>query len=119
MSTQELTHTLVESFNTLADEVQNLSDRQTVLEHKLRYAHEQVCPTAFHPYDSLGLPPATPRPSSTLTDLVLLSSIVPVRCRQICPGCSRDSRDLGQATDPPRASQPIPSNYKLRSPAAT
>jgi lysyl-tRNA synthetase class II len=43
-NTQLLTQTLVESFNALADEVQNLSDRQTILEHKLRYAHEQVCP---------------------------------------------------------------------------
>ncbi|TRX93853.1 hypothetical protein FHL15_005235 [Xylaria flabelliformis] len=41
ISTQHLTRTLVESFNALADEVQNLSDRQTILEHKLRYAHEQ------------------------------------------------------------------------------
>ncbi|KAI1312581.1 hypothetical protein F5Y03DRAFT_340879 [Xylaria venustula] len=41
MTTQLLTQTLVESFNALADEVQNLSDRQTILEHKLRYAHEQ------------------------------------------------------------------------------
>ncbi|KAI1426925.1 hypothetical protein F5Y12DRAFT_783709 [Xylaria sp. FL1777] len=41
MNTQLLTQTLVESFNALADEVQNLSDRQTILEHKLRYAHEQ------------------------------------------------------------------------------
>lgn len=39
---QELTQTLVESFNALADEVQNLIDRKTILEHKLRYAHEQV-----------------------------------------------------------------------------
>lgn len=42
MNIQHLTQTLVESFNALADEVQNLSDRQTILEHKLRYAHEQV-----------------------------------------------------------------------------
>ncbi|KAI1345161.1 hypothetical protein F5Y15DRAFT_19071 [Xylariaceae sp. FL0016] len=41
MSPQSLTQTLVDSFNALADEVQNLSDRQTILEHKLRYAHEQ------------------------------------------------------------------------------
>ncbi|KAI1821258.1 hypothetical protein F4861DRAFT_542147 [Xylaria intraflava] len=41
MNTQVLTLALAESFNTLADEVQNLSDRQTILEHKLRYAHEQ------------------------------------------------------------------------------
>ncbi|KAH8890972.1 hypothetical protein GQ53DRAFT_794563 [Thozetella sp. PMI_491] len=33
--------TLAESFNTLADEVQSLIDRKTILEHKLRYAHEQ------------------------------------------------------------------------------
>jgi len=37
-----LTQTLVDSFNALADEVQSLTDRKTVLEHKLRYAHEQV-----------------------------------------------------------------------------
>ena len=42
MNAQYLTQTLVESFNALADEVQNLSDRQTILEHKLRYAREQV-----------------------------------------------------------------------------
>ncbi|OTB08824.1 hypothetical protein M426DRAFT_316848 [Hypoxylon sp. CI-4A] len=41
MNYQNLTQTLIESFNALADEVQNLSDRQTILEHKLRYAHEQ------------------------------------------------------------------------------
>lgn len=33
--------TLTENFNLLADEVQLLSDRKTVLEHKLRFAHEQ------------------------------------------------------------------------------
>ena len=42
MNIQDLTQTLVESFNALADEVQNLGDRQTILEHKLRFAHEQV-----------------------------------------------------------------------------
>lgn len=36
------THTLVDSFNALADEVQSLTDRNTILEHKLRFAHEQV-----------------------------------------------------------------------------
>lgn len=43
---QHLTQTLVDSFNALADEIQNLTDRKTVLEHKLRFAHEQVrrCP---------------------------------------------------------------------------
>lgn len=37
------TQTLVDSFNTLADEVQGLTDRNIILEHKLRFAHEQVC----------------------------------------------------------------------------
>ena len=38
----ELTKTLADNFNILADEVQLLSDRKTILEHKLRFAHEQV-----------------------------------------------------------------------------
>lgn len=38
----QLVQTLIESFNALADEVQNLVDRKTILEHKLRYAHESV-----------------------------------------------------------------------------
>jgi hypothetical protein len=41
----QLMRTLTENFNVLADEVQLLSDRKTVLEHKLRFAHEQVCTT--------------------------------------------------------------------------
>ncbi|KAL2256127.1 hypothetical protein VTK26DRAFT_2145 [Humicola hyalothermophila] len=36
-----LIQTLTESFLALSDEVQSLIDRKTVLEHKLRYAHEQ------------------------------------------------------------------------------
>lgn len=43
MAYVELSQTLAESFNALADEVQTLADRKTVLEHKLRFAHEQVC----------------------------------------------------------------------------
>jgi hypothetical protein len=39
---EELTRTLIENFTVLADEVQHLSDRKTILEHKLRFAHEQV-----------------------------------------------------------------------------
>ncbi len=42
MSYQDPVQTLIESFSTLADEVQNLIDRKTILEHKLRYSHEQV-----------------------------------------------------------------------------
>ena len=38
----QLMKTLTENFNVLADEVQLLSDRKTVLEHKLRFAHEQI-----------------------------------------------------------------------------
>ncbi|KAM7208028.1 hypothetical protein V8F20_001574 [Naviculisporaceae sp. PSN 640] len=41
MNYLQLTQTLSESFNALADEVQSLIDRKTILEHKLRYAHEQ------------------------------------------------------------------------------
>lgn len=42
MSYHELTSSLGDAFNVLADEVQGLNDRRTVLEHKLRFAHEQV-----------------------------------------------------------------------------
>ncbi|CAP69376.1 uncharacterized protein PODANS_1_10400 [Podospora anserina S mat+] len=41
MSAAILIQTLTESFAALADEVQSLIDRKTILEHKLRYAHEQ------------------------------------------------------------------------------
>ncbi|KAI1333333.1 hypothetical protein F5Y16DRAFT_10393 [Xylariaceae sp. FL0255] len=63
MNTQLLTQTLVESFNALADEVQNLSDRQTILEHKLRYAHEQF------QYLADRYAPAAPEVSETLLNL--------------------------------------------------
>ncbi|KAI5862176.1 hypothetical protein GGS23DRAFT_573047 [Durotheca rogersii] len=63
MNCQNLTQTLVESFNALADEVQNLSDRQTVLEHKLRYAHEQF------QYLADKYAPAAPEISETLLNL--------------------------------------------------
>jgi hypothetical protein len=39
---EDLTKSLTDNFNILADEVQLLSDRKTILEHKLRFAHEQV-----------------------------------------------------------------------------
>ncbi|KAI1448003.1 hypothetical protein F5Y02DRAFT_415389 [Annulohypoxylon stygium] len=63
MNCQNLVQTLVESFNALADEVQNLSDRQTVLEHKLRYAHEQF------QYLADKYAPAAPEISETLLNL--------------------------------------------------
>lgn len=43
MGDADLIQTLTASFNALSDEVQSLIDRKTILEHKLRYAHEQVC----------------------------------------------------------------------------
>ncbi|RDW73982.1 hypothetical protein BP5796_07424 [Coleophoma crateriformis] len=51
---EELTKTLAENFTILADEVQLLSDRKTILEHKLRYAHEQYQQLAdkYAPADS-------------------------------------------------------------------
>lgn len=42
MAYLHLTQTVADAFNALADEVQILSDRKTILEHKLRFAHEQV-----------------------------------------------------------------------------
>ncbi|AEO53978.1 hypothetical protein MYCTH_2295966 [Thermothelomyces thermophilus ATCC 42464] len=41
MGSVQLLQTLTESFIALSDEVQSLIDRKTILEHKLRYAHEQ------------------------------------------------------------------------------
>ncbi|KAK4447530.1 hypothetical protein QBC34DRAFT_409660 [Podospora aff. communis PSN243] len=41
MNDVRLAQTLAGSFHALADEVQSLIDRNTILEHKLRYAHEQ------------------------------------------------------------------------------
>lgn len=43
MDSPELVQRLVKSFTALAAEVEVLQDRKTILEHKLRYAHEQVC----------------------------------------------------------------------------
>lgn len=43
MDSPQLIQILIESFSALAGEVQNLVDRKTILEHKLRFAHEQVC----------------------------------------------------------------------------
>lgn len=66
----DLAHTLADAFSTLADEVQTLADRRTVLEHKLRFAHEQfqyladkyapAAPEIAETLASLQLPPHTP-----------------------------------------------------------
>lgn len=42
MDYEEVIKTLTDNFNILADEVQLLGDRKIILEHKLRFAHEQV-----------------------------------------------------------------------------
>lgn len=47
MSYLELTQSLANAFNALADETQSLNDRRVVLEHKLRFAHEQVSKDNF------------------------------------------------------------------------
>ncbi|KAK1512835.1 hypothetical protein CTAM01_00230 [Colletotrichum tamarilloi] len=60
-----LTTTLVESFNALADEVQILTDRKTILEHKLRFAHEQ------YQYLADKHAPAAPEISEVLAKLQL------------------------------------------------
>ncbi|KAF6842352.1 hypothetical protein CMUS01_03193 [Colletotrichum musicola] len=68
-----LTQTLVDSFNALADEVQILTDRKTILEHKLRFAHEQyqeladkhapAAPEISEVLAKLQLPPELANPS--------------------------------------------------------
>ncbi|KAF9879851.1 hypothetical protein CkaCkLH20_02662 [Colletotrichum karsti] len=60
-----LTQTLVDSFNALADEVQILTDRKTILEHKLRFAHEQ------YQYLADKHAPAAPEISEVLAKLQL------------------------------------------------
>ncbi|KAJ1331164.1 hypothetical protein MN608_04622 [Microdochium nivale] len=82
MSSQDPTQTLIESFNALADEVQSLGDRQTVLEHKLRYAHEQfqyiadkyapAAPEITETLAKLQLPPELNSPSLANTSFVPL-----------------------------------------------
>lgn len=52
MDSHQLVQQLVESFTALADEVQDLTDRKTILEHKLRYAHEQVCIPQYSVYST-------------------------------------------------------------------
>ncbi|KAJ4170350.1 hypothetical protein NW754_006486 [Fusarium falciforme] len=58
-----LAHTLADAFNALADEVQTLTDRKTVLEHKLRFAHEQF------QYLADKYAPAAPEIADTLAKL--------------------------------------------------
>ncbi|OIW34860.1 hypothetical protein CONLIGDRAFT_607799 [Coniochaeta ligniaria NRRL 30616] len=69
MNDAELTQTLAESFNALADEVQSLIDHKTILEHKLRFAHEQ------YQYLADKYAPAVPEVSETLAKLQLPPSL--------------------------------------------
>ncbi|CAN8099120.1 unnamed protein product [Discula destructiva] len=74
MDSPQLVQRLVESFTALADEVQNLTDRKTILEHKLRYAHEQYqaladkyapcAPDVAETIAKLQIPPPTPTSTS-------------------------------------------------------
>ena len=57
----ELTQSLADAFNTLADEAQGLNDRRIVLEHKLRFAHEQVSQARFS-FCTSTRGPQTPNP---------------------------------------------------------
>ncbi|CAK7201092.1 hypothetical protein SEUCBS139899_003794 [Sporothrix eucalyptigena] len=92
MSRQGDTQTLVESFCTLADEVQNLIDRKTILEHKLRFAAEQ--------YQQLAdkYAPTAPEIAETLANLQvppdehklsIPSSYVPLPKRGQQTGCNQ------------------------------
>ncbi|KAK3695365.1 hypothetical protein B0T22DRAFT_103411 [Podospora appendiculata] len=92
MNYLQLTQTLTESFSALADEVQSLIDRKTILEHKLRYAHEQyqyladkyapAVPEVSEILAKLQLPPDTPHP------LAIATSVVPLPKRDQ-PGSSQ------------------------------
>ncbi|UKZ77147.1 hypothetical protein TrVFT333_004866 [Trichoderma virens FT-333] len=65
MADFHLTQTVADAFNALADEVQVLTDRKTILEHKLRFAHEQF------QYLADKYAPATPEIAETLAKLQL------------------------------------------------
>ncbi|KAK4226121.1 hypothetical protein QBC38DRAFT_481307 [Podospora fimiseda] len=72
MSDAILIQTLTESFIALADEVQSLIDRKTILEHKLRYAHEQ------YQYLADKYAPAVPEVSETLAKLQIPPELHPL-----------------------------------------
>ncbi|KAH7170633.1 hypothetical protein EDB81DRAFT_876659 [Dactylonectria macrodidyma] len=67
MAYLHLAHSLADAFTALADEVQTLTDRKTVLEHKLRFAHEQF------QYLADKYAPAAPEIADTLGKLQLPS----------------------------------------------
>ena len=53
---EELTRTLTENFNILADEVELLSDRKTILQHRLQYALESVSSIYFYSSTFINFP---------------------------------------------------------------
>ncbi|KEY67637.1 hypothetical protein S7711_07835 [Stachybotrys chartarum IBT 7711] len=84
MSYVHLTQDLADAFNALASQVQILADQKTVLEHKLRFAHEQVqfladkyAPTAPEIAETLAklqLPPHTSVDETSTVPLPLRKS---------------------------------------------
>ncbi|KUI54065.1 hypothetical protein VP1G_01488 [Cytospora mali] len=79
MDSPQLIQTLIESFSALASEVQDLVDRKTILEHKLRFAHEQYqlladkyAPAAPHIAETLAKLQLPASPSLTSTNHVPL-----------------------------------------------
>ncbi|KAL1888194.1 hypothetical protein Sste5346_009732 [Sporothrix stenoceras] len=96
MSRQGDTQTLAESFCTLADEVQNLIDRKTILEHKLRFAAEQYqqladkyAPTATEVADTLANLQVPPDDHHSGNKLANPSTHVPLPRRGQQSGCSQ------------------------------
>ncbi|KAK3898868.1 hypothetical protein C8A05DRAFT_18612 [Staphylotrichum tortipilum] len=72
MTDSQLVQALAESFLALSNEVQSLIDRKTILEHKLRYAHEQ------YQYLADKYAPAVPEVSETLAKLQLPPDLHPL-----------------------------------------
>ncbi|CAK7564978.1 MAG: hypothetical protein SEPTF4163_002884 [Sporothrix epigloea] len=115
MSRQAVTQTLVESFCALADEVQNLTDRKTILEHKLRFAAEQYqqladkyAPMASEVSETLAnlqVPPVERKPS-------ISSSYVPLPKRGQA-GCDQHQIAL-LIRDGRRAAQQLAAHNKGR-----
>ncbi|KKA30297.1 hypothetical protein TD95_005090, partial [Thielaviopsis punctulata] len=68
MNVARNTQTLVEAFGAVADQVQALADHKTILEHKLRFAHEQF------QYLAYKYAPTAPEISETIAKLQLPST---------------------------------------------
>jgi len=107
-----LTNTLIKSFTALADEMQSLMDCKTVLEHKLRYAHEQVC---VFPFLYSG-------PSPELHLLRKPTALQMMHCRlctyvliQLCPALfaqAASTRKQKQLTQGNHSTKPSPTSMR-------